>query len=317
MKAVTWQGRRDVRVEDVADPAIEEPTDAMIRTPRAACAARTCTSTRPWAVHGRGRRAGPRADGHRRGGRHRDRRPEGRGPGRRTLRNLLRLLLDVRPRAVHHERDHEVREQAREPDSSASAVVREVPGAQAGPPGATGRVMPIKVPQARSTSASCPLRRAANRLGVRGVRRRARRRYLLVLGSARRATWAPGSPGTRASAWSPSTWSPSGSSGARGRGAEVSTLGRSTTSPRRCAHAPPAAAPTRSSTRWAWRRTVTEWRRWSADLQRAAQEAERAPDEPVRPGPDVGDAHRHRRRTPRRDGPVIGVYAVRTTRCRS
>ncbi|MER7840821.1 zinc-dependent alcohol dehydrogenase [Streptomyces sp. NPDC096040] len=31
MKAVTWQGRRDVRVEDVPDPRIEQPTDAIIR----------------------------------------------------------------------------------------------------------------------------------------------------------------------------------------------------------------------------------------------------------------------------------------------
>jgi threonine dehydrogenase-like Zn-dependent dehydrogenase len=31
MKAVTWHGRRDVRVEDVPDPRIEEPTDAIIR----------------------------------------------------------------------------------------------------------------------------------------------------------------------------------------------------------------------------------------------------------------------------------------------
>ncbi|HLM31292.1 MAG TPA: zinc-dependent alcohol dehydrogenase [Solirubrobacterales bacterium] len=31
MKAVTWQGRRDVRVEEVPDPAIEESTDAIIR----------------------------------------------------------------------------------------------------------------------------------------------------------------------------------------------------------------------------------------------------------------------------------------------
>ena len=31
MKAVTWHGRRDVRVEDVPDPAIKEPTDAVIR----------------------------------------------------------------------------------------------------------------------------------------------------------------------------------------------------------------------------------------------------------------------------------------------
>ena len=31
MKAVTWHGRRDVRVESVPDPKIEEPTDAIIR----------------------------------------------------------------------------------------------------------------------------------------------------------------------------------------------------------------------------------------------------------------------------------------------
>lgn len=31
MKAVTWQGKRDVRVENVPDPRIEEPTDAIIR----------------------------------------------------------------------------------------------------------------------------------------------------------------------------------------------------------------------------------------------------------------------------------------------
>jgi threonine dehydrogenase-like Zn-dependent dehydrogenase len=31
MKALTWHGRRDVRVEDVPDPTIREPTDAIIR----------------------------------------------------------------------------------------------------------------------------------------------------------------------------------------------------------------------------------------------------------------------------------------------
>jgi threonine dehydrogenase-like Zn-dependent dehydrogenase len=31
MRAVTWQGRRDVRVEEVPDPEIERPTDAIIR----------------------------------------------------------------------------------------------------------------------------------------------------------------------------------------------------------------------------------------------------------------------------------------------
>jgi threonine dehydrogenase-like Zn-dependent dehydrogenase len=31
MKAVTWHGKRDVRVEDVPDPVIQEPTDAIVR----------------------------------------------------------------------------------------------------------------------------------------------------------------------------------------------------------------------------------------------------------------------------------------------
>jgi threonine dehydrogenase-like Zn-dependent dehydrogenase len=31
MKALTWHGRRDVRVEDVPDPTIQEPTDAIVR----------------------------------------------------------------------------------------------------------------------------------------------------------------------------------------------------------------------------------------------------------------------------------------------
>ena len=31
MKALTWQGKEDVRVEDVPDPKIEEPTDAIIK----------------------------------------------------------------------------------------------------------------------------------------------------------------------------------------------------------------------------------------------------------------------------------------------
>lgn len=31
MKAVTWQGKRDVRVEEVPDPRIQEPTDAIVK----------------------------------------------------------------------------------------------------------------------------------------------------------------------------------------------------------------------------------------------------------------------------------------------
>ena len=31
MRAVTWQGKRDVRVEEVADPGIREPDDVVLR----------------------------------------------------------------------------------------------------------------------------------------------------------------------------------------------------------------------------------------------------------------------------------------------
>jgi threonine dehydrogenase-like Zn-dependent dehydrogenase len=31
MRALAWQGRRDVRVETVPDPEIREPTDAIVR----------------------------------------------------------------------------------------------------------------------------------------------------------------------------------------------------------------------------------------------------------------------------------------------
>ena len=31
MKALTWHGKRDVRVDTVPDPTIEQPTDAIIR----------------------------------------------------------------------------------------------------------------------------------------------------------------------------------------------------------------------------------------------------------------------------------------------
>jgi len=30
MKAVTWQGKRDLRVDEVPDPTILQPTDAII-----------------------------------------------------------------------------------------------------------------------------------------------------------------------------------------------------------------------------------------------------------------------------------------------
>ena len=31
MKALTWHGKRDVRVDNVPDPTVREPTDAVVR----------------------------------------------------------------------------------------------------------------------------------------------------------------------------------------------------------------------------------------------------------------------------------------------
>ena len=31
MRALTWQGKREVEVQDVPDPVIQEPTDAIVR----------------------------------------------------------------------------------------------------------------------------------------------------------------------------------------------------------------------------------------------------------------------------------------------
>ena len=42
MKAVTYHGRRDVRVEEVPDPTIELPTDAIIKVTSSAICGSGC-----------------------------------------------------------------------------------------------------------------------------------------------------------------------------------------------------------------------------------------------------------------------------------
>ena len=46
MKALTWHGKRDVRVDDVPDPRIEQPTDALVRITSTAICGSTCTCTK-------------------------------------------------------------------------------------------------------------------------------------------------------------------------------------------------------------------------------------------------------------------------------
>ena len=49
MKAVVWHGKADVRVDDVADPRIEEPTDAVVRiTATALCGSDLHLYTKMW-----------------------------------------------------------------------------------------------------------------------------------------------------------------------------------------------------------------------------------------------------------------------------
>ena len=96
MRALTWQGNADVRIEDVPDPTHraaerrDHPGDVdrdLRLGPAPVRGARPLPEAR--------RRAGPRADGRRRGGRTRGRRPRGRRPCGRAVQHLLRALLDV------------------------------------------------------------------------------------------------------------------------------------------------------------------------------------------------------------------------------
>ena len=46
MKALTWHGRRDVRVDEVPDPTIQLPTDAIVQITSTPSADPTCICTR-------------------------------------------------------------------------------------------------------------------------------------------------------------------------------------------------------------------------------------------------------------------------------
>ena len=240
MKAVTWQGRRDVRVEDVPDPIIKEPNDAIIRvTSSGLCGSDLHLYETLKPVHGRGGRARARADGDRRGGRFGRRRPGGRRSRRRALPDLLRLLLDVHPGAAHAVRDHPGARagDGRGPVRLQQALRRGPRRAGGVPPGARGPVHADQGARGPGRRAlPVPLRRAPDRLAVRGVRRRARRRHAAGPrarpdrgdgGSDRDAPGLPGDrgrPGPRATGQSPQP-------GCRGHRPRP----RSTTWPRRSA----------------------------------------------------------------------------------
>ena len=107
MKALTWQGNQDVQVDDVPDPLIQEPTDAIIRvTSTAICGSdlHLYGVLGPYLTPGDilGHEAmgvvdevGPDVDP-----------PGARRPGGHPVQHLLRALLDVRARPVRAVRDH-------------------------------------------------------------------------------------------------------------------------------------------------------------------------------------------------------------------
>ncbi len=181
MRALTWQGRRDVRVETVPDPTIQQPTDAIIRvTSTAICGSDLHLYEVLGPVPLTRRHPRSRADGRRGGGGLRGQPHQAGRPGRHPLQHLLRLVLDVLPRAVRAVRD--------DPGPRAGQgrvavrlhlALRLGPGRPGRvPAGAAGAVRPDQGPRGRPGRAvPLPLRRAADRLAGRAVRRRTRGRH--------------------------------------------------------------------------------------------------------------------------------------------
>ena len=96
MKAVTWHGKRDVRVESVPDPKIEKPTDAIVEV----TSTNICGSDlhlyevlgafmKPGDILGHEPMGIVREVGQESG------RPAGRRPGRHSVPDLLRQLSHV------------------------------------------------------------------------------------------------------------------------------------------------------------------------------------------------------------------------------
>ena len=181
MRALTWHGKRDVRVDTVPDPTIQDPTDVIVRDhlhrhlrlgPAPVRGAR--------ALPRRGRHPRARADGRRRRGRARRHRAEGGRPRGGAVQRLLRHLLHVRSgpalpvrddagaRARHGRRalrlHQALRAGARRAGRVPAGAVRQH-AADQGAGRAAGR--PVRL----------PVRRAAHRLAGGGVRGRPTRRH--------------------------------------------------------------------------------------------------------------------------------------------
>ena len=219
MKAVTWHGKRDVRVEQVPDPVIKEPNDAIVRiTSTNICGSDLhlyevlAAFLEPGDILGHEpmgvvEEVGP-------GGR---RAHLARRPGGDPVQHLLRSLLDVRAAAVRPVRDHaEPGARARAPSLFGyTKLYGQVPGRPGRVP--AGTAGPVRADQgARGTAGRplpVPVRHPAHRLAggpVRGHpagrdRGRARARAgRPVRGCACARSWARN--GCSAWTWCPSGW---------------------------------------------------------------------------------------------------------------
>ena len=176
VRALTWQGREDVRVETVPDPRIEQPTDAIVRvTSTAICG----SDLHLYGVLGmyleQGRHPRSRGDGRRRGGRAGRVAAEGRRPGGGAVRDRVRDVLDVHARA-----DVPVRDDAGPRPGQGCRAVRVHQALRAGPrrPGAVpaGAAGPVRTggrPGRRVARRAVPVPVGRPAHGVAGGRVRA------------------------------------------------------------------------------------------------------------------------------------------------
>ena len=181
MKALTWHGTSDVRVDDVPDPTIQDPTDAIIRvTSSGLCGSDLHLYTVMGPFLGEGDILGHEPMGVVEAVGPGRARAEGRRPGRRPVQHLLRRLLHVQPGPAVPVRDDPG---PRVRDGRLAVRLHEAlrPG-----PGRPGRApaRPVRrqaadqrAGRARGRPLPLPLRRAPDGVAGRRVRRGAGRRH--------------------------------------------------------------------------------------------------------------------------------------------